>query len=38
MQALRECFSALMNSSEESIASALQQFEKRIPSLSPFPL
>nr|CAG4640090.1 EOG090X07LH [Daphnia pulex]SVE84919.1 EOG090X07LH [Daphnia pulex] len=34
MQALRECFSALMNSSEESIASALQQFEKRIPSLS----
>ena len=36
MQALRECFSALMNRSEESIASALEQFEKRIPSLSPF--
>lgn len=35
--ALRGCFSALMNSSEESIASALKQFELRIPSLSPFP-
>lgn len=34
MQALRECFSALMNTSEESIASALKQFEQRIPSLS----
>lgn len=38
MQALRECFSALMNTSEESIASALKQFEQRIPSLSSFPL
>nr|SVE75804.1 EOG090X07LH [Daphnia hispanica] len=34
MQALRECFSALMNTSEESIASALKQFEQRIPSFS----
>lgn len=37
IQALRGCFSALMNSSEESIASALKRFEERIPSLSPFP-
>nr|SVE73605.1 EOG090X07LH [Daphnia atkinsoni] len=34
IRALRECFSALMNTSEESIASALKQFEQRIPSLS----
>lgn len=35
--ALRNCFAALMNSSEESIASALKRFEDRIPSLSPLP-
>lgn len=33
-EALRGCFSALMNSSEESVASALEQFQQRIPSLS----
>lgn len=33
--ALRNCFTALMNSSDESVASALKDFEQRIPSLSP---
>nr|CAG4641763.1 EOG090X07LH [Eurycercus lamellatus] len=34
IQALRKCYSTLMNSSEELIASALEQFQLRIPSLS----
>ena len=32
--ALRKCFSALMNSSDESIAGSLERFQQRIPSLS----
>ena len=32
--ALRKCFSALMNSSQESISGSLQRFLQRIPSLS----
>nr|CAG4634834.1 EOG090X07LH [Alona affinis] len=33
-RALRKCFSAMMNSSDQSIASSLQRFSLRIPSLS----
>ena len=33
-RALRKCFTALMNSTEESIATSLERFQLRIPLLS----
>nr|CAG4643265.1 EOG090X07LH [Ilyocryptus agilis] len=34
LEALRKCFTALMKSSDESIACSLKQFQQRIPTLS----